>query len=68
MAQNPYRPQVDAETSVRIAALRVILGADVDEIAATLVDEDEAAYPGNWAAIGFDRGAAISEYLYELER
>ena len=61
-----YRPQPEAPTSDRIAALRAILGADVWEIAATLVDEDEVAFPGSWAACGMDRGAALSEYLYEM--
>jgi hypothetical protein len=61
-----YQPQPDADTKTRIAALRIVLGSDVDEIAATLVDEDEAAYPASWAKLGFDRGAAISEYLYEI--
>jgi hypothetical protein len=62
----PYKPQPESDTASRIAALRAILGSDVDEIAATLVDEDEAAFPGGWAAVGFDRMSAISEYLYEL--
>lgn len=62
-----YQPRPEASTAERIAALRELLGTDVDEIAATLVDEDELAFPGSWAAAGFDRGAAISEYLYELE-
>jgi len=65
---HPYTPQPDASTADRIAALRVILGGDDDEIAATLVDEDETTYPGSWAALGMDRGAALSEYLHELER
>lgn len=61
-----YTPQPDAPTADRIAALRAAIGDDVWEIAYTLVDEDEVAYPGTWAEIGFDRGAAISEYLYEM--
>jgi len=61
-----YKPQPTEDTAVRIAALREILGTDVDEIAATLVDEDEAAFPGSWQDAGFDRGSAISEYLWEL--
>lgn len=61
-----YTPQPEADTKVRIAALRAEIGDDIQEIAATLVDEDEAAYPGSWAALGFDRGSAISEYLYEM--
>jgi hypothetical protein len=64
-----YTPRPDATTVERIAALReVLLPTDVDEIAATLVDEDESAYPGSWQAAGFDRGAAISEYLFEIGR
>jgi hypothetical protein len=42
-------------------------GSDIDEMAATFVDEDETAIPGSWAACGFDRGGAISEYLYEID-
>lgn len=62
-----YVPNPEGDTQARIAALRAIIGSDVAEIAATLVDEDEAAFPGSWAAAGFDRGSAISEYLHELE-
>lgn len=62
-----YTPNPEGTTAERIAALRAIFGSDVDEIAATLVDEDEAAFPGVWEAAGFNRGSAISEYLYELE-
>ena len=62
-----YVARPDADTQDRIEALRMAIGMDVSEIAATLVDEDEAAFPGSWAEIGFDRGAAISEYLYEIE-
>jgi hypothetical protein len=59
----------DTPTADRIAALVAFYGPDdVDEIAATMVDEDEAMFPGAWADAGFDRGAAISEYLYEIER
>jgi hypothetical protein len=61
-----YQPQVSASTADRIAALRAAIGDDVQEIAMTLVDEDEAAFPGSWAAVGMDRGSAISEYLYEM--
>lgn len=61
-----YRPQPDADTHQRIAALHAIHGEDSNEIAATLVDEDEEAYPGRWAETGFDRSAAISEYLWAI--
>jgi len=61
----PYKPNPTAPTAERIAALRAVI-SDVWEIAYTLVDEDEAAFPGSWAAAGFDRGSAISEYLAEL--
>jgi hypothetical protein len=63
MTTNP-----DANTQDRIAALLVEIGDDVNEIASTLVDDDEAAYPGSWAELGFDRGAAVSEYLWEIDR
>lgn len=63
----PYEPQPEAPTADRIAALRATTG-DPDEIAATLVDEAEAAFPGLWATAGFDRGGAISDYLSEIER
>lgn len=66
VAVTEYRPQPDAQTSDRIEALRNAIGEDAWEIAATLVDEDEVAHPGSWAAAGFDRGAALSEYLYEM--
>lgn len=61
-----YTAQPNEDTAIRIAALRQLHGNDVAEIAATLVDEDEAAFPGAWAAAGFDRSGAISEYLFEL--
>lgn len=61
-----YQPSPEAPVSERIVALREILGEDLWEIAATLVDEDEEAFPGSWQAAGFDRSAALSEYLYEL--
>jgi hypothetical protein len=65
---NSYQPQPDADTEVRVTALQVVYGDLAEEIAATLVDEDEAAFPGSWADAGYDRGGAISEYLAEIDR
>lgn len=65
MCMSEYVMKPEAPTAERIAQLKLTT-SDVSEIAMTLVDEDELAFPGSWASAGFDRGSAISEYLAEM--
>ena len=68
----PYTPNPHADTQERIAALapymeHTYMGKkelDVHELAATLVDEDEKAFPDQH----IDRNEALSHALWEVER
>lgn len=62
-----YAPKPEAPAQERVDKLVEHGVTFPEEIGMTLADEDEAAFPGSWEELGFDRNAVISEYAAEAE-